>query len=128
MFGGGGIGGEGQQRIALRILVAEHDLAILLGQHLAEAGEQRAIGRAGDRGGPELGGDEMAGIVVQVVRPCRMAVPRQDDRTRTGTPVYNVSLSLLQRCCPERPPYCILELPRMSPEAQRGAGGETEAR
>ena len=86
MFGGGGIGGERQQRIAFRVLVAEHDLAILVGQHLAEAGEQRAIGRAGDRGGPEFGRDQVAGIVVQVVRPCRMAVPRQDDRTRAGTP------------------------------------------
>jgi Icc-related predicted phosphoesterase len=51
-----------------------------------------------------------------------------EGRTRTGTPVYNVSLSLLQRCWPDRPPYRILELPRMNPEAQRGAGGETEAR
>jgi Icc-related predicted phosphoesterase len=35
-----------------------------------------------------------------------------EGRTRSGTPVYNVSLALLQRCWPERPPYRILELPR----------------
>ena len=35
-----------------------------------------------------------------------------EGRTRSGTPVYNVSLSLLQRCWPERAPFRILELPR----------------
>jgi Icc-related predicted phosphoesterase len=35
-----------------------------------------------------------------------------EGRTRSNTPVYNVSLALLQRCWPERPPYRILELPR----------------
>ncbi len=35
-----------------------------------------------------------------------------EGRTRSGTPVYNVSLALLQRCWPDRAPYRILELPR----------------
>ncbi|MGH7630904.1 MAG: metallophosphoesterase family protein [Gemmatimonadales bacterium] len=35
-----------------------------------------------------------------------------EGRTRGGTPVYNVSLALLQRCWPDRAPYRILELPR----------------
>jgi Icc-related predicted phosphoesterase len=47
-----------------------------------------------------------------------------EGRTRTGTPVYNVSLSLLQRCFPDRPPYRILELPRLPGEGQRGGGAE----
>jgi Icc-related predicted phosphoesterase len=40
-------------------------------------------------------------------------------RTRTGVPVYNVSLSLLQRCRPDRPPFRVLELPRDRPQAER---------
>ncbi|MGH7519185.1 MAG: metallophosphoesterase family protein [Gemmatimonadales bacterium] len=44
-----------------------------------------------------------------------------EGRTRSGTPVYNVSLALLQRCWPERPPYRILELPR---DGQRPAIAE----
>jgi Icc-related predicted phosphoesterase len=35
-----------------------------------------------------------------------------EGRTRAGAPVYNVSLSLLQRCWPERAPLRMLELPR----------------
>jgi Icc-related predicted phosphoesterase len=35
-----------------------------------------------------------------------------EGRTRSGTQVFNVSLSLLQRCWPERAPFRILELPR----------------
>jgi Icc-related predicted phosphoesterase len=35
-----------------------------------------------------------------------------EGRTRSGTPVYNVSLSLLQRCWPDRAPFRILELAR----------------
>jgi Icc-related predicted phosphoesterase len=38
-----------------------------------------------------------------------------EGRTRSGTPVYNVSLSLLQRCWPDRTPYRILEVPRDRP-------------
>jgi NADP-dependent 3-hydroxy acid dehydrogenase YdfG len=34
-----------------------------------------------------------------------------EGRTRNGVPVYNVSLSLLQRTKPEGPPFRILELP-----------------
>ena len=34
-----------------------------------------------------------------------------EGRTRTGAPVYNVSLSLLQRLDPGAPPFRILELP-----------------
>jgi Icc-related predicted phosphoesterase len=38
-----------------------------------------------------------------------------EGRTRSGTPVYNVSLALLQRCWPDRAPYRILEVPRDRP-------------
>ena len=48
-----------------------------------------------------------------------------EGRTHTGTPVYNVSLSLLQRCWPERAPYRILELPRTRPETLSGTDGST---
>jgi Icc-related predicted phosphoesterase len=34
-----------------------------------------------------------------------------DARTKNGVPVYNVSMSLLQRTVPDQPPYRILELP-----------------
>jgi hypothetical protein len=34
-----------------------------------------------------------------------------EGRTRNGVPVYNVSLSLLQRTIPDGPPFRILELP-----------------
>ena len=47
-----------------------------------------------------------------------------EGRTRSGTPVYNVSLSLLQRCWPERAPYRILELPRAPAEGPRAGGAE----
>ncbi len=35
-----------------------------------------------------------------------------EGRTASGVPVYNVSLSLLQRCRPEQQPFRIVELPR----------------
>ncbi|HEX2450538.1 MAG TPA: metallophosphoesterase, partial [Gemmatimonadales bacterium] len=38
-----------------------------------------------------------------------------EGRTRSGTPVYNVSLALLQRCWPDRAPYRILEIARDRP-------------
>ena len=34
-----------------------------------------------------------------------------EGRTATGIPVYNVSMPLLQRLNPERPPFLVLELP-----------------
>ncbi len=43
-----------------------------------------------------------------------------EGRTRSGTPVYNVSLALLQRCWPDRAPYRILEIARDQPMS-RGA-------
>jgi Icc-related predicted phosphoesterase len=46
-------------------------------------------------------------------------------RTRSGTPVYNVSLSLLQRCWPERAPYRILELPRDGRRVDHQPSGQT---
>jgi hypothetical protein len=33
-----------------------------------------------------------------------------EGRTTTGVPVYNVSLTLMRRTLPNRPPFCILEL------------------
>ncbi len=45
-----------------------------------------------------------------------------ESRTQSGVPVYNVSLSLLQRCRPEGPPFRLVELPRALP-----AGGDTLA-
>jgi Icc-related predicted phosphoesterase len=35
---------------------------------------------------------------------------RPEGSTRGGVPVYNVAMPLLQRVCPERPPFRILEL------------------
>jgi Icc-related predicted phosphoesterase len=46
-----------------------------------------------------------------------------EGRTHSGTPVYNVSLSLLLRCWPERAPYRILELPRTRLEGQMSGDG-----
>ncbi len=41
-----------------------------------------------------------------------------EGRTNTGIPVYNVSLSLLQRKFPDQPPFRLLEIPSA---AERGA-------
>src|SRR4029453_18480006 len=49
-----------------------------------------------------------------------------EGRTATGVPVYNVSMPLLSRINPDRPPYLIVEVPRdtealtQAPQAQRG--------
>jgi hypothetical protein len=34
-----------------------------------------------------------------------------EGRTRDGIPVYNVSMALLQRAWPARPPFRVVELP-----------------
>jgi Icc-related predicted phosphoesterase len=40
-----------------------------------------------------------------------------EGRTSTGVPVYNVSMPLLSRIYPDRPPYLIVELPLTGPAA-----------
>lgn len=42
-----------------------------------------------------------------------------EGRTQGGTPVYNVSMSLLQRTFPDRPPFRIVELPLASTQLER---------
>lgn len=48
-------------------------------------------------------------------------------QTSTGIPVYNVSIPLLKRHFPERPPFRILELPRQPAPAVDTAQGPREA-
>jgi Icc-related predicted phosphoesterase len=40
-----------------------------------------------------------------------------DGATRSGVPVYNVALPVLQRAFPDRPPFRLIELPVAVPEA-----------
>ena len=42
-------------------------------------------------------------------RPCPQRQPRRTDTA--GVPVYNVSLPLMRRALPDRPPFLVLELP-----------------
>jgi Icc-related predicted phosphoesterase len=42
-----------------------------------------------------------------------------EGKTSKGVPVYNVSLSLLRRAFPDRPPYHLLEIPRPKEVSER---------
>jgi Icc-related predicted phosphoesterase len=42
-----------------------------------------------------------------------------EGRTKTGVPVYNVSMALLHRCRPEQQPFRVIELPR-TPSTENG--------
>jgi len=44
-----------------------------------------------------------------------------EGRTKTGVPVYNVSMMLLQRTFPDRPPFRIIELPAGRTEEEEEA-------
>jgi Icc-related predicted phosphoesterase len=45
-----------------------------------------------------------------------------EGRTVNGTPVYNVAMPLLKRVYPDRPPFRLIELPKVSAaDAERGA-------
>jgi len=52
---------------------------------------------------------------------------RPEGRTLGDAPVYNVSLALLQRCFPDRPPFRVLEL-ALTEGAPVGSSGPVERR
>ncbi len=45
-----------------------------------------------------------------------------EGRTRSGVPVYNVSMQVLKRAYPDRPPYCLFALPPFAGGEEPDAG------
>ena len=51
-----------------------------------------------------------------------------EGRTQAGVPVYNVSMMLLQRTYPDRPPFRIIELAAGRSEVEEAAASATPLR